>query len=190
VNENTTGAGLQSRRPLIVLDRDGVINRDSESFIKSPDEWIALPGSPEAIGRLNEAGYTVIVATNQSGIGRGLLSVETLDQIHDKMSKTITNAGGHLEAIYYCPHEPDADCDCRKPKPGLLQQIIKDYGRSAAELTIIGDSMRDLEAAWAICAQSILVRTGNGPLTEKNLPTDRRVDIFDDLSAVADHLTT
>jgi len=172
-----------------VLDRDGVINQDSETFIKSPDEWVALPGSPEAISRLNEAGYTVIVATNQSGIGRELFTLETLDKIHDKMSMAIKAAGGHLDAIYYCPHAPDSDCDCRKPKPGLLKKIIKEYGRSASELIIIGDSIRDLEAAWAIGAPAILVRTGNGLITEKKLPPDRLIDIYDDLATVADQLT-
>jgi D-glycero-D-manno-heptose 1,7-bisphosphate phosphatase len=184
-----TGADLRSQRPLIVLDRDGVINRDSESFIKSPDEWIAIPGSPEAIGRLNEVGFTVIVATNQSGIGRGLLSLKTLENIHDKMKATLANASGHLDAIYFCPHEPDAECDCRKPKPGLLQQIMNGYNCSASELIIIGDSLRDLEAAWAIDAPAFLVRTGNGLQTEQQLPPDRQVKIFNDLAAVADYLT-
>jgi len=188
VNEQPKGAGPQSQRSLIVLDRDGVINRDSTSFIKSPDEWIALPGSPEAIGRLNSAGFTVIVATNQSGVGRELLSLETLEKIHDKMLVTVTAAGGRIDAIYFCPHTPDADCDCRKPKPGLLRQVAEQYDRTAAELIVIGDSLRDLEAAWAFGAKAILVRTGNGRDTEQHLPPDRHVDIFDDLAAVANRL--
>ena len=185
MNERLTGA---SQRPLIVLDRDGVINHDSTSFIKSPDEWIALPGSPEAIGQLNDAGFTVVVATNQSGIGRGLFSLETLEEINTRMSTTVTAAGGHIDAIYLCPHAPDADCDCRKPKPGLLRQIARQYGRSAAELIVIGDSLRDLEAAWTFGAAAILVRTGNGRITEQRLPPNQRVDVFDDLAAVANRL--
>lgn len=188
MNVISTGADQQSQRSLIVLDRDGVINRDSTSFIKSPDEWIALPGSPEAIGRLNSAGFTVIVATNQSGVGRGLLSLETLEKIHDKMSMTVTAADGRIDAIYFCPHTPDANCDCRKPKPGLLRQIAEQYDRSASELVVVGDSLRDLEAAWAFGGKAILVRTGNGRTTEQCLPADRRIDIFDNLTAVADWL--
>lgn len=189
MNIPTTGANSQSQRPLIVLDRDGVINRDSSAFIKSPEEWIALPGSAEAIGQLCEAGFGVIVATNQSGVGRGLFSAATLESIHDKMTQTITAAGGILDAIFVCPHAPDDGCDCRKPKPGLLQQIIKAYNREPAELIVIGDSLRDLEAAWAIGARAILVRTGNGLTTEQTLPTSPPVEIFDDLAAFASFIT-
>jgi len=189
VNDISTGATQRSQRSLIVLDRDGVINRDSTAFIKSPDEWIALPGSPEAIGQLNGAGFTVIVATNQSGVGRGLFSLETLEKIHARMSATVAAAGGCIDAIYFCPHVPEEECDCRKPKPGLLRQIARQYGRSTAELIVVGDSLRDLEAAWAFGAPAILVRTGNGRITEKRLPPDRQVIIVDDLAAVASHLT-
>lgn len=188
MNEASTNAGPQSQRSLIVLDRDGVINRDSTSFIKSPDEWTALPGSPEAISRLSDAGFTVIVASNQSGVGRGLFSLETLGKIHDKMTATVEAAGGHIDAIYFCPHEPDADCDCRKPRPGLLRRIARQYARTAAELIVVGDSLRDLEAAWAFGASAVLVRTGNGRSTEQRLPADRHVDVFDDLAAVANRL--
>ena len=188
MNEQPTGADQQSQRSLIVLDRDGVINRDSTSFIKSPDEWIALPGSAEAIGQLNSAGFKVIVATNQSGVGRWLLSLETLEKIHDKMSMTVMAANGRIDAIYFCPHAPDANCDCRKPKPGLLRQIAGQYGRSASELIVVGDSLRDLEAAWTFGANAILVRTGNGRDTEQRLPPDRHIDVYDDLAAVANRL--
>ena len=186
MSETSTGPGPRS---LIVLDRDGVINRDSKSFIKSPDEWIALPGSLEAIQQLNEAGFKVIVATNQSGVGRGLFSPETLEKIHARMLKTVAAAGGYIDAIYFCPHDPEANCDCRKPKPGLLRQISQQYDRTAAELIVVGDSLRDLEAAWAFGATAILVRTGNGRITEQHLPPNPRVDIFDDLAAVANWLT-
>ncbi len=171
-----------------MLDRDGVINRDSTEFIKSPDEWIPLSGSAEAIERLNAAGFTIVVASNQSGVGRGLFSIEMLEKIHAKMSAVIDAAGGHIDAIYYCPHTPEAGCDCRKPKPGMLQQIARKYGHNTDELIIVGDSLRDLEAAWAIGAVAILVRTGNGLDTEQKLPPDRQVDVFDDLAAVADQL--
>ncbi len=188
MNELLSGAGLKSQRPLIVLHRDGVINRDAESYIKSADEWIALPGSAEAIGQLNGAGFTVVVASNQSGVGRGLFSQQTLDEIHNKMSATIMAAGGHIDGIYVCPHKPDTGCDCRKPKSGLLRRIAAQYGRTAAELIVVGDSLRDLEAAWTFGASAILVRSGNGRATERGLPPDRPVEIFDDLAAVASRL--
>jgi D-glycero-D-manno-heptose 1,7-bisphosphate phosphatase len=184
--ESPTGAGdRQVLRPLIVLDRDGVINRDSTTFIKTPDEWVSLPGSPEAISQLNKAGFTVIVATNQSGIGRGLLSLQDLEKIHDKMNTVVTTAGGHIDAIFFCPHLPDENCDCRKPKTGLLKKIARQYGCDAADLIIVGDSLRDLQAAWAFGATAILVRSGNGLSTEQNLPTDQHIEVFADLAAVA-----
>lgn len=189
MNEVSAPADKRSRRSLIVLDRDGVINRDSTAFIKSPAEYLALPGSPEAIARLNGAGFTVVVATNQSGVGRGLFSLETLETIHAKMSAIVAAAGGQLDAIYFCPHLPDADCDCRKPKPGLLQKIAAQYDRTAAELIVVGDSLRDLEAAWNFGSPAMLVRTGNGRVSEKSLPADRHVEVFDDLAALARQLT-
>ncbi|MAF82556.1 MAG: D-glycero-beta-D-manno-heptose 1,7-bisphosphate 7-phosphatase [Gammaproteobacteria bacterium] len=189
MSELSTDSGQRSQQSLIVLDRDGVINHDSTAFIKSPHEWIALPGSPEAIKQLNDAGFTVLVATNQSGVGRGLFSRETLEGIHAKMLATVTAAGGHIDGIYYCPHDPDAACDCRKPQPGLLRQIAQEYHCSAADMIIVGDSLRDLEAAWAFGASAILVRTGNGLTTEQGLPADQCVTILDDLTAVAAQLT-
>ncbi|MBT77105.1 MAG: D-glycero-beta-D-manno-heptose 1,7-bisphosphate 7-phosphatase [Gammaproteobacteria bacterium] len=189
MSELSTDSSQRSLRPLIVLDRDGVINHDSTTFIKSPHEWIALPGSPEAIRQLNDAGFTVVVATNQSGIGRGLFSPETLEDIHAKMLATLTAAGGRIDGIYFCPHDPQAGCDCRKPQPGLLRQIARKYHRNAADMIIVGDSLRDLEAAWAFGAPAILVRTGNGLDTEQCLPADQSVTVLDDLSAVAAQLT-
>jgi len=188
VNKLTTNTHPRSQRSIIVLDRDGVINQDSSSFIKSADEWIALPGSAAAIKVLNDAGFTVVVATNQSGVGRGLFSLAVLGEIHAKMSSVVTAAGGHLDGIYFCPHEPDAGCVCRKPAPGLLQQVAQHYERTAAELIVVGDSLRDLEAAWAFGAKAILVRTGNGRDTEQQLATGRPVDVCDDLAAVAARL--
>jgi D-glycero-D-manno-heptose 1,7-bisphosphate phosphatase len=176
---------MTKRQRLIVLDRDGVINRDSSDFIKSPDEWQPLPGSLDAIAALSDAGFTVVVATNQSGIGRGLFDRATLDAIHAKMTAAVHDAGGKLDGIFICPHGPDDGCDCRKPLPGLLRQIETQLDCSPENQVAIGDSARDLEAAAAIGAQPILVRTGNGAKTEKSLPASDEIPVFDDLAAVA-----
>lgn len=150
---------------IIVLDRDGVINRDSVQFIKSPDEWEPIDGSVGAIVKLNQAGYKVVVATNQSGIARGLFTPEVLTAIHQKMLRIIEQAGGHLDGIYVCPHGPESDCECRKPKPGLLRSIAADFKVDTTDMIVIGDSMRDLQAARACGAQAILVKTGKGAQT-------------------------
>jgi D-glycero-D-manno-heptose 1,7-bisphosphate phosphatase len=156
----------------IILDRDGVINQDSVDFIKSPKEWIPIPGSLEAIAKLKEAGFTVIVATNQSGIGRHLFSLEHLHNIHQKMNNAIIEAGGTIDKIFFCPHLPEDNCLCRKPKPGLFDQIAKHYDIDYQKQKIyaIGDSLRDLEAAESAGAYPILVETGNGKKTLANLP--------------------
>lgn len=190
MNEFSKDAVGRPQRQIIVLDRDGVINRDSAAFIKSPDEWIPLPGSLEAIARMRAAGFTVVVASNQSGVGRGLFSVATLDRIHDKLRTLTAAVGGHVDSIFICPHHPDDGCDCRKPEAGLLRQVAEQYDRTGAELIVVGDSLRDLEAAWKIGARTILVRTGNGGVTEQNLPADKTVDVFDDLEAFAATLAT
>jgi len=176
------------RRSLIVLDRDGVINRDSPDFIKRPEEWIALPGSPAAVAQLTQAGFTVVVATNQSGVARGYFSPEMLTAIHEKMLAVIARAGGHIDAIHVCPHGPDDGCDCRKPGTGLLRDIAFAYARAPGELIVIGDSLRDLQSAWEFGAEAMLVRTGNGAATERSLPAGRRVAVFDDLAAAARQL--
>jgi len=164
----------QSHRPLklIVLDRDGVINHDSDQFIKSPDEWRPIPGSLEAIARLNQAGYRVVVATNQSGVGRGLFGMTTLTEIHEKMFKALNLVGGRIDAVFYCPHAADSHCDCRKPKPGMLHQIGLRFGVSMDDVPAIGDGLRDLQAAQAAGARPILVLTGKGEktLTAGELP--------------------
>src|SRR5580765_2277059 len=144
---------------LIVLDRDGVINHDSDQFIKSPDEWRAIPGSLEAIARLNHAGYRVVVATNQSGIGRGLFEMAMLNAIHDKMHRALALSGGRIDAVFYCPHTADAECECRKPKVGMLKEIGVRFGVDLAGVPCIGDSLRDLQAAEAVGGQPILVLT-------------------------------
>ena len=150
---------------IIILDRDGVINHDSKEFIKSPDEWIPIPGSLEAIARLTHSGYRVYVASNQSGIGRGMFDIETLNAIHEKMLLELQKLGGRIEAILFCPHSPDQHCDCRKPKAGLYQQIALRTNQSLQDVPVIGDSMRDLEAAVSVGARPILVRTGKGSQT-------------------------
>jgi len=148
--------------PLIILDRDGVINQDSDDFIKSPAEWNPIEGSLEAIARLNYAGYRVVVITNQSGIARGLLDIETLTRIHNKMGRMLAQAGGKIEAVLFCPHGPDDDCDCRKPKDGNFQTLAKRLRINLNGVPAIGDSLRDIEAAQMAGAKPLLVRTGKG----------------------------
>lgn len=174
---------------LVILDRDGVINRESREFVKTPDEWIPLPGSIEAVARLSSAGFTVAVATNQSGLARGLFDEETLVAMHAKFRELVDAAGGVVGRIEWCPHGPDDDCDCRKPSPGLLVRIGRHYDVTLVNVPVIGDSMRDLQAAVAVGARPILVRTGNGAQTETRLP-DELVDmeVFDTLSEAADAL--
>ena len=150
---------------LIILDRDGVINQDSDQFIKNPDEWKPLPGSLEAIARLSQADYRVVVATNQSGVGRGLFDMTTLNAIHDKMVKSVAHAGGRIDAIFFCPHTAEANCQCRKPKSGMIEEIAARYNVSLDGVPSIGDSLRDLEASARLGAQPILVRTGKGEKT-------------------------
>jgi D-glycero-D-manno-heptose 1,7-bisphosphate phosphatase len=170
---------------LVVIDRDGVINRESPDFVRSPDEWIALPGSLQAIATLNRAGFQVVVATNQSGVGRGLFTAQTLEIIHQKMNAAVESAGGRLAGIFVCPHAPEAGCDCRKPRPGLMHQIEASFGCKLAGRPNVGDSERDLLAAQAVGGRAILVRTGNGRATETRLAGKAAVEVFDDLAAVA-----
>lgn len=167
---------------LVILDRDGVINHDSASHIKSPEEWKPIPGSLEAIARLNQAGYHAVLATNQSGVGRGLFEMATLNAIHDKMHRALGQVGGRVDAIFFCPHAQDAGCNCRKPKPGLLEEIARRFNVTLEGVPSIGDSLRDLEASAAVGAQPILVLTGKGEKTrsEGKLPAGTRV--FADLA--------
>jgi len=173
----------------IVLDRDGVINEDSDAYIKSPEEFIPIPGSLEAITRLNKADYKIIVSTNQSGIARHYFTEATLEKMHEKLNNLLANQGGELEEIYYCPHGPDDDCDCRKPKPGMLNQIISKFTIAPAELIVIGDSLRDLQSALAVGAQPVLVETGKGQKTKlaiKTLPELAGTPVYKDLSTAVD----
>ncbi len=171
---------------LIVLDRDGVINRDSASFVKSADEWLPLPGSIEAIAALSEAGFSLGVASNQSGLARGLFDRAALAAMHQKMHDLVRAAGGCIERVVVCNHGPEDHCSCRKPEPGLLYQLADYFDTELKGVAVIGDSLRDLQAAAATGARPILVRTGNGRQTEVDLPPElRSVDIFDDLAAAA-----
>ncbi|QJQ95585.1 MULTISPECIES: D-glycero-beta-D-manno-heptose 1,7-bisphosphate 7-phosphatase [Halomonadaceae] len=174
---------------LVILDRDGVINRDSVAYIKSLDEWIPYPSSIEAIAKLSRAGWSVAVATNQSGIARSLYDETTLAAMHDRLHQLVAAAGGEIATIAYCPHGPNDECSCRKPLPGLLEQI-----RIALELEslegawMVGDSLRDLQAGEAMGCRSVLVRTGKGAQTEAKLEHTGDVAIFDDLASFCDSL--
>lgn len=168
---------------LVILDRDGVINEDSDEYIKSPDEWVPIPGSLEAIVRLNQGGYRAVVVTNQSGVARGFLDISMLNQIHHKMHQLLAQMGGSIEAILFCPHLPEDNCNCRKPYPGLLQELSERLHISLNGVPAVGDSIRDLQAAEAVGAMPLLVRTGKGKVTEKaaNLPAG--IKIYDDLAS-------
>ena len=170
---------------LIVLDRDGVINYDSDQFIKSPDEWRPIPGSLEAISRLNHAGFRVVIATNQSGLGRGLFDMATLIAINDKMHKALAHLGGRIDALFYCPHTADSACECRKPEPGMFTEIGNRFGVDMTGVPCVGDSVRDLQAAAAVEAQPILVLSGKGEKTLRDGVFPANTIIFPDLAFVA-----
>lgn len=173
---------------LIILDRDGVINHDSDAYIKGPDEWRPLPGSLEAIARFTKAGYRIAVATNQSGVGRGLFDLATLAAIHAKMHQAVAEAGGRIDAVFFCPHAADSRCDCRKPKPGMILEILRRYGAEPVGITVVGDSLRDLQAAAAVGCRPVLVLSGKGRKTMQagGLPPETLVRV--DLAAVASEL--
>ena len=173
---------------LVILDRDGTINHDSEQHIKSPAEWRPIDGSLEGIARLTQAGYRIVVATNQSGIARGLLDTTTLVAIHDRLQRAAAQVGGRIDAFFFCPHLPDDACVCRKPKPGMLLEAARRFNVAIGEVTMVGDALRDLEAAAAAGARPVLVLTGKGIQTRDDggLPTGTRV--FPDLAAFAAHL--
>ncbi len=175
---------------LIILDRDGVINHDSDQFIKSPEEWQPIDGSLDAIAFLTQAGYTLAVATNQSGIARGYFNVQTLNEMHAKMHKLVRQAGGEISGVWFCPHTADSNCDCRKPKTGMILDILDRFQAQASETYLVGDSLRDLQAIASAGGKPILVRTGKGMKTlaqdSENLP--RGTQIFDSLLDFAMHL--
>lgn len=170
---------------LVILDRDGVINEDSPDYIKSPEEWIPIPGSLEAIARLCRAEYRIVIITNQSGIGRGLFTIDTLNRIHTRMLEHIRQKGGEIDAIMICPHTPEDSCDCRKPKPGMFLELAQRLKINLNGVPAVGDSLRDLEAAQAANASPVLVRTGNG-LHSQEIRSRRgemkSIPVFDDLA--------
>ena len=173
---------------LIILDRDGVINQDSADFIKNPNEWIPIPDSLESIARLNQHGFSVIIATNQSGIGRGLFDIETMNAINKKMLDLLAQVGGHIDAIFYCPHTEDVNCKCRKPKSGMLEEISTRFGVNLKNTPAVGDATRDLEAYQSVGAQPILVKTGKGEDTFVSKDYPKNTWIFNNLSQAVDKI--
>jgi len=173
---------------LAILDRDGVINFDSEKYIKSPEEWKPIPGSLEAIARLNQNGWKVVVATNQSGLGRGLFDMAALNAMHNKMHRAVNQAGGRIEAIFYCPDIDASKSHFRKPNPGMFEAIGERFNTPLKDVPAVGDGLRDLQAAHAVGARPILVLTGKGRTTQSdpNLPAE--TEVMADLAAVADLL--
>jgi D-glycero-D-manno-heptose 1,7-bisphosphate phosphatase len=173
---------------LVILDRDGVINYDSFAYIKSPEELLFIPGSLEAIAELNRADYTVAVATNQSGIGRGLFDQDMLDRIHTKLVNELAKVGGAIDEIFFCPHHPEDHCGCRKPKLGLFHQIQKKYSVDLANTYFIGDSKVDMQAALALPCKPILVLTSNGEKTLREHPEYQHIPHFVNLSAAVEFI--
>ncbi len=172
---------------LIILDRDGVINQDSDQYVKHPDEWHALPGSLVAIAQFNQAGVQVAVATNQSGLARGLFDTATLDAMHVKMRAELAAVGGHIDHLVYCPHGPDDGCACRKPRPGLYQQIAAHFGCSLRDVPVVGDSARDLAAAVQVAAHPIRVLTGKGARTAQD-PVWAHTPVFANLQQAVPYI--
>ncbi|MRN37733.1 D-glycero-beta-D-manno-heptose-1,7-bisphosphate 7-phosphatase [Neisseria sp. N95_16] len=182
---------MPTHNKLIILDRDGVINQDRDDFVKSVDEWIPIDGSMDAIAFLTEAGYTVAVATNQSGIGRKYFTLQDLTEMHAKMHRLALQAGGVIDGIWFCPHLADDNCNCRKPKPGMIQDILDRFQAQAADTWLVGDSLRDLQAIDAVGGKSALVLTGKGKKTlqEKEEELPENTQIFDNLLAFAQYIT-
>ncbi len=173
---------------LVILDRDGVINQDSPRHIRSPEEWIPIPGSLDAVARLNRAGYRVVVATNQSGLARRLFDIETLNRIHETMQRQLAEVGGHVDAVFICPCHPKDNCDCFKPHPGMLLDISERLRTPLDKVPFIGDKLIDIQAARAAGARPFLVKTGNGKKTLKSKQNLDDVEVFEDLAAAADAL--
>jgi D-glycero-D-manno-heptose 1,7-bisphosphate phosphatase len=173
---------------LIILDRDGTINHDSDKFIKSPAEWRPIDGSLEAIARLTHAGYRIVVATNQSGIARGLFDTSTLIAIHQTLQRAAAQAGGRIDGFFFCPHAADSACDCRKPKPGMLLDIARRFNVQLADVYMVGDALRDVEAAAAAGAKPVLVLTGKGGKTREEGKLPPGTEVFPDLAAFARQL--
>ena len=173
---------------LVVLDRDGVVNYDSDQYIKSPAEWRPIPGSIEAIARMNQNGWRVAVATNQSGIARGLFDMATLNAINDKMMEMVFRQGGRIDALFFCPHAADEGCNCRKPRTGMLEEIAARFHTELKGVPVVGDSLKDLQSAETVGAQPILVLTGKGAKTQEEGGMPKKTLVFDDLAAASRHL--
>jgi D-glycero-D-manno-heptose 1,7-bisphosphate phosphatase len=173
---------------LAILDRDGVINQDSEQYIKSPAEWRPIAGSIEAIARLHQGGFRIAVATNQSGIGRGLFDMATLNAINDKMMEMVFRQGGRIDALFFCPHTAAENCACRKPRTGMLEEIAARFHTELKGVPVVGDSLKDLQAAESVGAQPVLVLTGKGPRTREEGGMPRKTLVFADLAEAARHL--
>lgn len=173
---------------LIILDRDGVINEDSDDYIKSPDEWVAIPGSLEAIARLTQHGYQVVIVTNQSGIGRKLFTIETLNAIHTKMNTHLAQYGGIIDAIFFCPHLPKDECNCRKPKPGLYNEVSERLRMSLNKVYCVGDKMTDVKAAQSAGAKPVLVRTGKGQNEIDEGLVPKGIPIYADLASFVNEM--
>jgi len=173
---------------LIILDRDGVINEDLERPVGHPDEWVPIAGSLEAIARLHQAGWHIAVATNQSGIGRGLIELDTLHDIHRRMHEMVNKAGGKIDVIAFCPHSDSSECDCRKPAPGMLYTISERLDVDLSKVVLVGDSLRDMQAAMATAATPIIVRTGKGQKTLDNNKGLEHIPAYDDLASYVDAL--
>jgi D-glycero-D-manno-heptose 1,7-bisphosphate phosphatase len=175
---------------LVILDRDGTINVDRDDYVKSPEEWVPLPGALEAIARLNHAGVQVAVATNQSGLGRGLFDMAALNAMHARMNKMLADVGGRIDAVFFCPHSPEESCRCRKPASGLLEQIAERFGVNLQGVPVVGDSLRDLQAGTTLGCEPHLVLTGKGEaLRGKPLPDTfpAGTQVHDDLAAFVAH---
>lgn len=172
----------------VILDRDGVINYDSDEYIKSPDEWIPIPGSLDAIAQLNRAGFRVLVVTNQSGVARGYYDLETLDLIHEKLMRELAAVGGHIDEIFFCPHHPDDRCECRKPKVGLLYKIEEKYPITFSQTFFIGDSHVDMQAAQTVGCKPVLVLTGNGEKVLQKYPELLTIPNFPNLSKAVEYV--
>lgn len=175
------------KMPWIILDRDGVINEDSDFYIKSPEEWRPIPGSLEAIAQLVRGGFSIAVLTNQAGVARGLFDMKTLESINARMLAAVEQAGGRIDVLYFCPHGPNDDCGCRKPRPGLFERFAREQGVDLTNVPAIGDSYRDLQAAWATGARPLLVRTGKGLRTLEAHP-DPGCPVFENLHEAAQFL--
>lgn len=178
----------ETENKLVILDRDGTINEDSDAYVKSALEWVPIPGALQAIARLNQMGWRVVVATNQSGLARGLFDITSLNAMHEKMHRLLAMEGGRVDAVFFCPHGPDDACHCRKPQPGLFEQIAKRFRVDLQHVPAVGDSLRDLQAAASAGAIPHLVLTGKGQKTQAKGGLPEGTVIHQDLAAFTDYL--